>query len=501
MANTRCAQPRPTTILIAFAMVVAAAAGAHAATATWDRNTEPNIAGYRLSYGTQSGSHPTVIDVGNVTTYQFNPPPGRYYVVVQAYNTSGEVSSKSTEVVVDIPGGGGSTTNPGPTTGGSTPPPVANNPPPILNPPPAGNSAPPPAALPNPANPVSLVRPPNQTSAINASTSLTLTVGNLYGNALSFNATGLPPGLSISGSGVISGIPRTLGVYNVSVTVSDGTSTVGATFTWSIVNTVPAGPPTLNHPPAMDQIEKQKSPVDWSVSFQVVARDPEGQPLTFAATGLPPGLSIDAASGLISGTTIELGTYEVTVIVSDGRDITVRTFTWAVVKISEFGELVSGASSTTSARASASEVDATAAAGVAASEDYVDVGGDFDGDGRQDLATYRKSTSEWRIWTSGSKFGTPTVMVWGEPGDRPVAADYNGDRVTDFGVYRPSTGTWHLSLSGSQTPLAFQWGGPDDVAVPLDHDGDGKADLALIRGGGYDILLSSSNYLKSVQIR
>ena len=92
-------------------------------------------------------------------------------------------------------------------------------------------------------------------------------------------------------------------------------------------------------------------------------------------------------------------------------------------------------------------------------------------------------------------------MVWGEAGDRPVAADYNGDGVTDFGVYRPSTGAWHLSLSGTQTALTLQWGGPEDVAVPLDHDGDGKADLALIRNGGYDILLSSANYLKSVQVR
>ena len=126
--------------------------------------------------------------------------------------------------------------------------------------------------------------------------------------------------------------------------------------------------------------------------------------------------------------------------------------------------------------------------------------GDFDGDGRPDLATYRRSSSEWRIWTSGSNFATPTVMVWGTAGDRPVAADYNGDRVTDFAVYRPSTGTWHLSLSVTQTPLALQWGGPADVPVPLDHDGDGKADLGLIRGGGYEILLSGSNYLKSVRV-
>ena len=92
-------------------------------------------------------------------------------------------------------------------------------------------------------------------------------------------------------------------------------------------------------------------------------------------------------------------------------------------------------------------------------------------------------------------------MVWGSAGDVPVPADYNGDRVTDLGVYRPSTGTWHLWLSGTQTPLAVRWGGPEDKPVTPDYDADGKADLGLIRDGGYEILLSSSNYLKSVQVR
>jgi hypothetical protein len=133
--------------------------------------------------------------------------------------------------------------------------------------------------------------------------------------------------------------------------------------------------------------------------------------------------------------------------------------------------------------------------------DYVGVEGDFDGDGRADLATYRLSSSEWRIWTSGSNFATPTVMVWGEAGDRPMPADYNGDRVTDFAIYRPSTGTWHLSLSGSQTTMSIHWGSEGDTPVALDHDGDGKADLAVIRGGRYEILLSSANYLKSVQVQ
>jgi hypothetical protein len=45
-----------------------------------------------------------------------------------------------------------------------------------------------------------------------------------------------------------------------------------------------------------------------SVSLQVVATDPDGSaPLTYAASGLPPGLAIDPATGLISGTIEDSG--------------------------------------------------------------------------------------------------------------------------------------------------------------------------------------------------
>src|SRR5688500_4637677 len=91
-------------VACALAIVVATASGVDGAIATWDANLEPDVAGYRLSYGTQPGMHTIVIDVGKVTSYPFNPPPGhRYYVVVQAYNTAGVLSEKSGEVIVDIP--------------------------------------------------------------------------------------------------------------------------------------------------------------------------------------------------------------------------------------------------------------------------------------------------------------------------------------------------------------------------------------------------------------
>ena len=89
---------------LALTLIVATAQAVQGATASWDRNPEPNVTGYLLSYGTVSGRYDTTIDVGNVTTAQFFPPAGnRYYVVVQAYTSTGDVSAPSTEAVIDIP--------------------------------------------------------------------------------------------------------------------------------------------------------------------------------------------------------------------------------------------------------------------------------------------------------------------------------------------------------------------------------------------------------------
>jgi hypothetical protein len=77
----------------------------HAATATWDANPESDILGYVVSYGMSPGSHPNITNVYNVTTWTLSLSPGRYYFVVQAYNTSGLISDPSSEVMYDAPSG------------------------------------------------------------------------------------------------------------------------------------------------------------------------------------------------------------------------------------------------------------------------------------------------------------------------------------------------------------------------------------------------------------
>ncbi len=66
----------------------------------WNPSTSPGIAGYRLYYGTSSGSYPQFLNVGNTTSATIpNLAAGQtYYFVVTAYNTAGLESAPSNQV-------------------------------------------------------------------------------------------------------------------------------------------------------------------------------------------------------------------------------------------------------------------------------------------------------------------------------------------------------------------------------------------------------------------
>ena len=183
----------------------------------------------------------------------------------------------------------------------------------------------------NPVNDAPLVfNPGGQANAPNDTVSRYVLVYEADGDPVTFSATGLPPGLSIdSASGEITGTIASSAEagspYTVTVTASDGTLTDSETFTWTV------GYVELLNP------GNQHNVVEDDIWLPLTAFDRDGEPLTFSAAGLPPGLSIDTATGEIIGTissTADAGSpYAVTVTAAHGGHSASQTFNWTVARV------------------------------------------------------------------------------------------------------------------------------------------------------------------------
>lgn len=122
--------------------------------------------------------------------------------------------------------------------------------------------------------------------------------------------------------------------------------------------------------------------------------------------------------------------------------------------------------------------------------------GDFNGDGKSDMACYTGPGGSWHMifstgigWSDGGYWAGPQPGV--PVSNQCMTGDFNGDGKTDIACYTGSQGTWHVAFSQGTSWLSFYTNGSGpSPSVPVwqqcfvgEYDGDGRTDIACYTGG------------------
>jgi hypothetical protein len=130
------------------------------------------------------------------------------------------------------------------------------------------------------------------------------------GSGLTWSVVGaLPAGLSLNAStGLLSGTPTATGEYHFQIKVTDGVRSDIQTYTLNVVEPL--------------RIAKQTAVGEVGRPFELALTASGGKaPYTWSATGLPAGLTLDVATGKISGTPTAATAGSVKVTVTDSLGI------------------------------------------------------------------------------------------------------------------------------------------------------------------------------------
>ena len=155
----------------------------------------------------------------------------------------------------------------------------------------------------------------NQSVAEGSVLTFTLSATDADGDTLSYSATDIPAGVALNNStGVFSWTPvySQAGSYSVTFTVSDGNG--GSAF-GAVMITVT----NVNQAPVLDSIGSKTVTINYVLTFTLTATDADGDTLTYSATNLPSGASLNASTGVFSWSPVDsqIGSYAVTFNVSD----------------------------------------------------------------------------------------------------------------------------------------------------------------------------------------
>ncbi len=99
--------------------------------------------------------------------------------------------------------------------------------------------------------------------------------------------------------------------------------------------------------------------------------------------------------------------------------------------------------------------------------------GDFNGDGRIDLASFNRATGQWLFTLPGLD-----IPSWGADTEG-MTGDFNGDGLTDLAIRTPAGDIWtrYGTGAGWSAPALRRTGWPNLPTSATDIDGDGLADV------------------------
>jgi uncharacterized repeat protein (TIGR03803 family) len=138
--------------------------------------------------------------------------------------------------------------------------------------------------------------------------------------ATSYGASNLPAGLNVNtATGFISGSPTQSGDFTVAITASNAVGTGSGTLSLT-VSPAPVVPPVVTS-------SGVSAKVGTPFSFQIAATN---SATSFTVSNLPLGLSLDAGSGLISGTPTQSGTFVISVSAANSAGTGAGTLTLTV---------------------------------------------------------------------------------------------------------------------------------------------------------------------------
>ncbi|MCG3164086.1 MAG: hypothetical protein JMDDDDMK_05558 [Acidobacteria bacterium] len=162
---------------------------------------------------------------------------------------------------------------------------------------------------------------------INTPYSLTFTATGATGPYTFSLATGssLPPGLTLSSAGLLSGTPTMGGGFSFSVVATSANGCVGQVLNYLYINPCPLI--TIN--PTDPNLPAATINTPYSRTFSATSGT---APYTFTLTGTPPlGLALNTTTGVLSGSPTQAGTFIFNIRVTDTNGcIGLRTYTLPV---------------------------------------------------------------------------------------------------------------------------------------------------------------------------